>query len=465
MMCSLSQETIKDILHLGKIYEVGGAVRDRLLSIDAPVKDRDYLVTGITYDDLSRLLKKHGRVDLVGRSFGVIKFTQYRAEKSFTFDITLPRKEHSTGSGHRDFAVDFDPDLSVEDDLIRRDFTVNAMALALDSEDIIDPLGGRLDLENKQLRMTSEDSFKEDPLRMLRAVQFAARFGFSIEVTTLESMTRHAASIVTVTPERISEELTKLLTRSESPSAGFRLMQQTGLLKEILPELEDCVGVDQPGGYHKYDVFEHSLRTMDAAQGSLRLRLAALFHDVRKPQTKRPVKDGATFYGHEVVGARTTRQILTRLRVSNDLIKDIETLIERHMFTTEVTDKGLRRLLRRVGPDLIFDLLDLRRADVEAQGMGGTTDDVDRFETDIREELERKPPLSVKDLAIDGHDVMDLLGLDPGPSVGRVMDYLFERVLDDPSRNTRDALIDLAREYDLNKADIENKDSNEESDR
>ena len=455
----MSDEAVAAILGKGRIYDVGGAVRDRLLQKVVTSKDRDYLVTGVDYDDLTRILRKHGRVDLVGRSFGVIKFTEPSAEGPITFDITLPRREHSTGWGHKEFEVSFDPGLSVEDDLVRRDFTVNAMAIALDNDELIDPLGGQVDLENHLLRMVYPESFADDPLRMLRAVQFAARFDFSIESNTFEAMRAHAKLIATVSAERISEELSKLLTLAEKPSDGFRLMQTSGLLKEVLPELERCVGIEQPGGFHKYDVFEHSVRTVDACRPDLRLRLAALLHDICKPQARRLVENGATFYGHETAGARTAQDVLQRLRYSHDLAAQVSTLVARHMFTTDVTDKGLRRLVKRVGADLIFDLLDLRRADVVAQGMGGTTEDVDRFEADIRSELSRKPPFKVADLAIDGHEVMRLFHLEPGPMVGEILDYLLEQVLDNPGYNVREKLESLARVY-LKKQNYASDDNN-----
>lgn len=450
MMCRLSQEAVKTILQSGRIYEVGGAVRDRLLKREDTSKDRDYLVTGIPYDELTRLLHRYGRVDLVGKSFGVIKFTQFRHEISHTFDISLPRKEHSTGVGHKDFAVDFDPSISVEDDLARRDFTVNAMAWALDSDDLIDPLGGKLDLTNRILRMTSPNSIVEDPLRMLRAIQFAARFEFTIEPETYAAIKQNAHLIASVSSERISEELTKLLTLSQRPSDGFRLMHDCGLLKEVLPELDDCFGIDQPGGFHAYDVFEHTVRAIDNCKPELRLRLAALFHDIRKPQAKRLVDRGATFYGHEIAGAKAAKQIMNRLRFSHDLGTEVGKLVELHMFTTEVTDKGMRRLIRRAGLDLIFDLLDLRRADVAAMGMGHTTEDVDVFEKQIRDEIDKKPPFGLKDLALSGSDLMQLLKIQPGPMVGKTLDYLLERVLDDPADNTREKLIVLATEFHRN---------------
>lgn len=443
-MCQMSPEPIRDMLQQGRVYEVGGAVRDRLLALPS-IKDRDYLVTGISFDDLTSLLRRHGRVDLVGRSFGVIKFTEFHDGVPYTFDVALPRREHSTGVGHKDFAVQFDPQMPIEIDLQRRDFTINAMALALDTSELVDPLRGQQDLRNRCIRMTAPDSFPDDPLRMLRGIQFAARFEFVIEPGTLQAMTHHAPLIRSVSAERITEEFNKLLVLARTPSVGLRLMQQSGLLEHLLPELAACAGVDQPGGYHRYDVFEHTIRTIDACGQSLRLRLAALFHDINKPQAKRLVDTGATFYGHEVQGARTSQVVMERMRYSRDLIDQVAVLVERHMFTTDVTDKGLRRLVKRVGQNLIFDLLDLRRADVVAQGMGGKTDDVDRFEQQIREELRKKPPFGLADLALNGSDLMQLFGIPPSPVVGKILNALLEQVLDHPEDNTRTTLQAHAR--------------------
>jgi len=180
------------ILQQGKIYEVGGAVRDKYLFNKSISKDHDYLVTGIPFDELSNKLKKFGKVDLVGRSFGVIKFTRFINGQPYTYDIALPRKDISTGTGHKDFKVDFDPNLSVEDDLYRRDFTVNAMAISLDGNILIDPLNGLKDLKLKKIRMVYDKSFKDDPLRMLRAIQFAARFEFEIEPVTFKAIRKYA---------------------------------------------------------------------------------------------------------------------------------------------------------------------------------------------------------------------------------------------------------------------------------
>jgi tRNA nucleotidyltransferase (CCA-adding enzyme) len=447
MMCKISDEVVAAILKKGKIYEVGGAVRDRMLNREVELKDRDYLVCGITLDELSRILNKFGDIDLVGRSFGVIKFTQRLKSKRFTFDVALPRREISTGPGHRDFTVDFDPHLTVEDDLLRRDFTINAMAIALDKEELVDPFGGLKDLRNGLIRMVSLKSFPEDPLRMLRAIQFAARFEFKIEPATYAAIKEHSELIKTISPERTSEEINKLLLKAGKPSLGFYMMLETGLLKYIFPELVSMVGVEQPGGYHKYDVFEHTLRTVDSSPRILRVRLAALFHDVAKPQTKQVVDDKATFYGHEKIGARAAENTLKRLRYPNELIHDVALLVDKHMFTTDVTDKGRRRLIRKVGAELIFDLLALRRADVVAQGMGGTTEDVDRFEKEIQEEIERKPPFSIRELALNGDDVMSIFNLPQSPLIGEILNHLLDKVLDDPGCNDRDRLVELTRLY------------------
>jgi len=450
-MSRLKDTIINEILKNGKMYEVGGVVRDRIISPVLKDQETDYLVCGILMDELISLLSKFGKVDLVGKSFGVIKFSPSRryseTEEQKTFDIALPRKEYSTGVGHKDFKVEFDHNLKVEDDLYRRDFTINSMAYDLKSKKLIDPLDGKKDIKNRLIRITNPDSFKDDPLRMLRGVQFAARFEFEIEKDTYKSLVENAGLIKTISPERIQEEMNKLLTRAKRPSIGFRLMHKTGLLKEILPELEACVGVEQPGGYHKYDIFEHSLETVDNAAMDLVIRLASLFHDISKPQARELTPDGATFYGHDKKGARVTKHILQRLRYSNEIISTVTLLVDKHMFAMGVTDKGLRRLIRKVTPEHIFELLEVRKADIIAQGKGADGKDVDEFEKWIKEELERKPPFSVKDLKINGTIIMEKFGLSPGPPVGKVLNHLLEKVLDEPEFNQEDKLLKEAEEF------------------
>lgn len=441
-IAGLRDEIIKAILEKGKIYEVGGTVRDKYISPILPDKDKDYLVTGIPMEDLCSLLRNFGKVDLVGKSFGVIKFLPYeKYDGEGVFDIALPRKEYSTGLGHKDFKVEFDHNLRVEDDLSRRDFTINAMAEDLATKELIDPLNGRKDIKKRLICITHPNSFKDDPLRMLRAVQFAARFEFELEEKTYLSLCENVDLISTVSAERIQEELNKLLLKAKYPSTGFRLMQRTGLLKKILPELEVGVRVDQPGGYHANDVFEHSIQTVDYAPRELVIRLSSLFHDISKPECRELTEDGSTFYGHDKKGARVTKRILERLRYSNEVTEKVTLLVDKHMFTTGVTDKGVRRLIRKMGQELVFSLLDLRRADVVAQGKGGNTRDVDELEEKIRLELEKKPPFGLKDLDVNGNDIMNKFNLPPSPLIGQILNHLLEMVLDDPDLNKKERLL------------------------
>ncbi len=441
----LHPQLVKALTSSGKLYEVGGSVRDSLLSHQPDNKDRDYLVTGVPLDQLMDILRRFGKVDMVGKSFGVIKFLP--RGQSDVVDIAIPRTEQSTGVAHRDFDVVYDHALPVEIDLRRRDFTINAMAREIPSKDIVDPYGGRADLENKVIRIVFPEAITEDPLRILRGAQFAARFEFKIEPGTLAAMKAGAGLIDAVSPERIADELNKMLEKADRPSIGFRYLLEIGVLERILPELTLGIGVDQPGGYHRWDVFDHIMVTVDAAPKKLLVRLAALFHDVGKPATRELVEGGATFYGHDKLSAQMAVRALKRLRYSNDIIDGVSILVSRHMFSDRAGEKGIRRLIRAVGQDLIFDIMDLRRADIIAQGMGQQPSEVDEFEARIKAEIEKKSPFGLKDLQISGNDIMSLFGLQPGPLIGKILNDLLEMVLDDPATNTRETLVARAGQY------------------
>jgi tRNA nucleotidyltransferase/poly(A) polymerase len=427
----------------GKIYQVGGPVRDLLLGIADP-KDLDLIVCRLPFEKLKEILNRFGSVYLVGQSFGVIKFKPTDSDQAF--DVSLPRKELSTGVGHRDFAVDFDPWLSIETDLGRRDFTINAMAMEFPEGPVIDPYGGRDDLSKKILRMVSSSSFPDDPLRMLRGIQFAARFDLTVETATFEAMIKHAPLVVTVSAERIADELNKLLLKAEKPSIGFLLMNQTGLLSYVLPELAQTVGISQPGGFHRWDVFEHTLRTIDNSPPKLIIRLAALFHDCGKPSTRELTDTGASFYGHDRVSQKMAEEALKRLRYSNDIIDQVCLLVRRHMFSEAAGEKGIRRLMNKTGPELIYDLIELRKADTLAQGMGQKLEGIDEYRQKVNDEINKHNAFSIKDLAIDGDDLKKELDLPEGPIIGLILKELLNEVLDNPQSNDRGKLIQIARE-------------------
>ncbi len=439
----------------GCVYEVGGCVRDQLLGL--PKKDSDLLVTGIPIESLTKILKKFGDVFTVGKSFGVIKFYPSDAPKT-CLDVALPRKEISTGVGHRDFQVEFDPNLPVEVDLSRRDFTLNAMALEWKTKSLIDPFGGQNDLKEKILRMVHPKAFEEDPLRILRGVQFAARLHLTIEPQTFEAMKGAADRIETVSLERVAEEVRKLLS-ADKPSVGFILMEKIGILKPLFPELAENVGVEQGNKFQKDDVFMHTMRVLDASRGDsaipyagdMELMLAALFHDVGKARTKRfdAEKNRMTFYGHQLVSKRMVKKRMAAMKMTTLGINpdNVAHLVEHHMFQTKAhfTDRSIRRFINKIGPDMILKLVDLRIADNRGGKYPEGIKGVLRLRRKIQDELEKKTPFSVRDLAVRGTDII-AVGVPEGPEIGKILKDLVEVVLDDPAKNERETLLEIAKE-------------------
>lgn len=437
-----------------EIYEVGGTIRDRLLGL--PHKDKDLLIRNLSIEKITALLKPYGKLAFVGKTFGVLKFTPH-LDPATTFDLALPRKEISTGPGHRDFQVEYDPELPIEEDLQRRDFTINAMAFNLQTQKLIDPAGGQNDLKNKILRQVFPQAFEEDPLRLIRAVQFAARLDLTIEAGTLAAMQEQAGLITTVSEERIIEEIDKLFLAPQ-PSKGFEWMRSTGLLKKIFPELEALIDIAQdkrPGD----DVYQHTLRVLDAARGDpylkypgdLELMFAALFHDVGKAKTQRydQSKGRIVFYSHQIVSKRICHHWLKKMKATTiGLNPDhVEKLVYHHMFETKsyFTDKAIRRFIQKVGPDLIFKLLDLRLADNRGGKHPRSIKGVLRMRERVTEILSQKPPFGPKDLAIRGHDLM-ALDIPEGPQIGKILKQLVEMVLDEPKLNTKDQLLAIVKE-------------------
>ena len=439
------------VLPPGSLFAVGGRVRDELRSeLDGTArmaKDLDYVVVGVGLDDLIARLRTLGPANVVGASFAVIKVVV----AGTSVDVALPRREISTGLGHREFTVEFGPNVSLADDLGRRDFRMNMIARALPSGALFDPHGGRADIACKRIDILRETVFEEDPLRMLRAAQFAARFEYVLSDRTLAAMREAAALVVTVSAERIRDELVKLVGLAARPSLGIEVMRSAGVLQYVIPELLEGVGVEQ-NVYHAYDVYAHNLASVDATvPGDTVLRFATLLHDVGKPRTK----DGPHFYGHETVGAEMTQSLLERLRFGTIDVADAVRLVRHHMYATasEQKDGALRRFIRRVGVDQLERQFALRHADIAGSGLPKRGNENEAFEARIAELLARRPPLSERDLRVDGSDVIAELiaagrlapGSRGGPSVGIALRRLLEAVYDDPALNERTTLLKLLR--------------------
>ena len=442
-----------DSLGANRVFSVGGRVRDEILADlgrgESHPPDADYLVLTVPYDEIVQRLSPFGSVELVGASFGVIKFTH----DDVTVDIALPRRERSTGVHHRDFHIEASPDVPIEDDLSRRDFRMNMMARNLATGELVDPYGGADDLRNFRLDILNDESFAEDPLRILRGAHFAARFKLAPTARTLAAMRSAAELITTIAPERVADELQKLLTRSERPSVGLELLRDVGALEYIMPELLEGWAVEQ-NEFHRFTVYYHALETCDAAPRDLVLRLAALLHDAGKPATK----SGPHFYRHEIVGEEMAKKLLTRLRFSGEVVDRVTHLVRHHMFNSDdsLTDAAVRRFIHRVGADRVEQLFALRRADITASGLPERNPaELERFAGRVHRELAGPSVLRIEDLAINGNDVIELmreLGLAGSEfrgdeRVGAALRHSLECVLEDPSKNSAEALRGIARDF------------------
>lgn len=438
----------------GEVYLVGGSVRDQLLK--RPLKDLDIIVCKVAFDELVSHLQKYGYTNLVGKSFGIIKFKP-KENPEFEIDIALPRTETSTGQGHRDFDVQFDPDLPLAKDLARRDFTINAIALDLKTGELVDPFQGASDLNQKIIRTVFDNSFVEDPLRLMRAVQFAARFEFGIEDTTYAQMKEHAALIETVAKERIIEEVKKLFL-AKVPSKGFDLMRDTGILPHVFPDVQKMIGVTQPNKNNE-DVYTHTMKVLDASRaaeelekaGNLDIMFSALFHDAGKPKTRREDEDvgRVTFFNHQHISTGIAWRWMKDFKVRTIGVnpKHVCHLVKHHMFETKEfhNEKALRRFIRKIGKENIFDLLDLRLADKKGGKFPKKVYGILDLRNRIRNEINKKAPFGSKDLALTGQDIMEM-GFQEGPVIGLIQKFLVDTVVDEPELNTAEKLKELVEE-------------------
>ncbi len=423
-----------------RLYLVGGAVRDQLLKKTA--SDFDF-TTDATPDEVKAMFKT---VIPVGIEHGTVAVIYKGSE----YQITTFRTDGKYSDNRRPDCVQFVR--TIEDDLRRRDFTINAFAWNIKEKKLVDLFNGKADLKSKTIRAIGNpvDRFTEDALRMMRACRFAATLNFTIEDETLSAISEMSDNINNISIERIKDEFVKMLG-SVKPSIGIEYLRTTGLLKHILPELNECYGIEQ-NKFHKYDVYYHNLYSCDAApRDNLIVRIAALFHDIAKPQTRREVEQNEnSFYNHEIIGSYITNRVMKRMKFSNEERKHAVHLVKHHMFyyTDEWSDGAVRRFLRNVGVENLPDLFTLRDADRNGNGSKtGIPRTFLQFKDKISEIIDKDSALKVTDLDIDGNIVMTCLNIKPGPIIGEILNYLLELVLDEPSINTRETLIEKAAEY------------------
>ena len=442
----------KALIQHGELYRVGGSVRDELMGVAHGEEDVDYLVRGIEPRQLEKLLSAFGQVAHVGKSFGVYKFKA--SDETFEHDIAFPRKEISTGPGHREFEVDWEPTHSVEADLGRRDFTINAIAVNLEDGSIVDPFGGRRDIESRCLRMIFPEAFREDSLRILRGIRFAARFALEIETATAKAMRACASLLGSLSAERIQDEFNKIISQCQKPSEAFGMMHELGALRVVLPELDRTFGVEQ-NEYHPDDVFWHSVKSCDRApQGNRLVRWAALLHDLGKVDARQIVKDDdspprVVFYGHEELSAALAQTVLERLRYSNEFVKRCVHLVRHHMYyyQSEWNRGTVRRFIRTIGEENLEDLFELRRADLMSRDLDDRAAEIEELRRRIQDELDAQHVLRIKDMEIDGNDVMQIVGIEAGERVGIILHEIFDHVIENPALNHRATLLEMLERY------------------
>ncbi|MFA6386629.1 MAG: HD domain-containing protein [Candidatus Paceibacterota bacterium] len=462
IMPTINNSKIPDyVTHVTKTLEkadfeaflVGGCVRD--LIIGREPKDWD-ITTNANPEEIIALFEK----TIYENKFGTVGVCVPINEENNVTHVTkyhiIEVTPYRTEAKYSDFRH---PDevlfsKNIEDDLKRRDFTINALAYSLENGQIIDLYKGQTDIKDKVIRAVgkSDDRFQEDALRMLRAVRFSVQLDFAVSYETMQSIAENKDLIKNVSFERIRDEFTKII-ESRNSMQGIGLLQKLGLLKYIIPELEEGIGCQQ-GGAHKYDVFVHLLEALNHASEKdwpLEIRLAALFHDIGKPKSRRAgTKKEYTFYGHEVIGARLAKQIMERLKYPKKSTDLVVSLVRNHMFfsdTEQISLSAVRRIVQRVGKEHIWDLMNVRECDRVGMSKSEAPYRLRKYHAMIEEVL--RDPISVGQLAIDGKYMMEVLHMKPGPRMGWILSALLEEVLDDPTKNTKEHLGELVESLDM----------------
>ncbi len=452
-------------------FLVGGCVRD--LIIGRTPKDWD-ITTNAVPEEIMPLFSK----TIYENTFGTVGVVIYTDEmgnvthvtpeatetdkiglKTNIIEVTPYRKEGKYSDKRHPDEISFSK--SIKDDLMRRDFTINALAYGVSQDSLIDEYKGQEDIKDRVIKAVGDADvrFQEDALRLLRAVRFSTELDFAIEGETLSAIYKNADLLKNISSERIRDEFTKIID-SPNSARGVGILAKLGLLQYIVPELEEGIGCHQ-GGAHKYDVFEHLLGALQHATDkklSTTLRLSALFHDIGKPRTKRTPNNKAkpTFYGHEVVGARMTDKIMNRLKYPKDIIEKVVKLIRYHMFFSDtelITLSAVRRIIANVGAENIWDLMTVRECDRVGMDKTEAPYRLRKYHAMIEEAL--RDPISVKQLKVDGNYLMNELKIKPSPRMGWMLNALLEEVLDDPKKNEIEYLASRVGEFEnLSDADL-----------
>ena len=430
-------------------YLIGGSTRD-IFSYKCP-KDYDICTDATPEQVKSLFLKsydtgiKHGTVTIV------LKDENY---EEVSYEITSMRREgvyKDNRSPEEVFYTD-----KLEEDVARRDFTINSIAIDV-NRNVYDYFGGLKDIENKIIRCVgnSDDRFNEDSLRMMRAIRLSTQHNFTIEENTFKSIIKNAYLIQMISKERIRDELCKILM-SNIPSNGIRLLQETGLLQYIIPELCECVGFEQHNHNHDKDVFEHILSVLDNTPPILNIRLSALLHDIAKPMCFTLDENNiGHFYYHHIEGEKLTEEISTRLKFDNKTINDVKILVREHMFSfneeSKIKTSVIKKFINRVGIDNLENLFCLRIADIKGSKNKDQSkiDNVTFLVGECHRIIAEKQPLTVKDLKINGYDLMEL-GIEQGFMIGKILNGLLEKVLENYELNDRDVLLDIVKKEYLN---------------
>jgi len=418
-------------------YIVGGCVRDFLRGVEP--EDWDVTTNAKPEEIAKNFLKSFS-----DNKFGTVRvLTGSKKPNLKEIEITPFRIDEKYSDKRHPDKIKWAK--TIEEDLARRDFTINAIAFEPEKRKIIDSFEGQKDLEIKIIRAVgkAEERFSEDALRMMRAVRFATTLGFKIEPKTAEAIKKNASWLQIISKERIRDEFMKIIM-NERASEGIEIARELGLLKYIVPEIEEGYKVSQ-NKHHIYDCYEHYLKSLDyAARKNFNkyVRLAALLHDIGKPRTKRGKGLDATFYGHEMVSAKMTSQILNRLKFPKKDIEKIVKLVRYHLFyynVDEVGDSSVRRLVRQVGPENMEELLQVRMADRIGSGVPKAEPYKLRHLKYIIEKVSQDP-ISVKMLKVSGNEVMKILEIQPGPKIGQILDILLGYVLEEPKKNKKEFL-------------------------